>query len=128
MPDDIRMKRIEAFFREELARLVSRELRDPIFEKQIISFSEINVSRDLSNANVRVTVLGDGSSLTEIVKALNVATSFIRSEIMKVSDLRRVPRFKFHEDRTIETASKIESILDTLDIPPGEDDGLKGSD
>ncbi|MCK4719839.1 30S ribosome-binding factor RbfA [bacterium] len=128
MPDDIRMKRIEAFFREELARLVSRELRDPIFESKIISFSEIDVSRDLSNANVRVTVLGDESRLTEIVKALNAATSFIRSEIMKVSDFRKVPKFRFHEDRTIETASKIESILDTLDIPPGEDGGLKGSD
>lgn len=128
MPDNIRMKRIEAFFREELARLVSRVLHDPIFERKIISFSEIDVSRDLSTANVRVTVLGDESRLTEIVKALNVATSFIRSEIMQVSKLRNVPRFKFHEDRTIESASKIESILNMLDIPPGEDGGQKGSD
>lgn len=128
MPDNIRMKRIEAFFREELARLVSRVLHDPIFERKIISFSEIDVSRDLSTANVRVTVLGDESRLTEIVKALNVATSFIRSEIMQVSKLRNVPRFKFHEDRTIESASKIEGILNMLDIPQGEDGGQKGSD
>lgn len=118
MPDEIRMKKIEAFFRNELARLVSRELDDPVFEDKIISFPEISVSRDLSVANVKVSLLGNGSQLSEIVEALNAASGFIRNEIMQVSDLRKIPWFKFHEDRSIETASKIEGILDMLEIPP----------
>jgi ribosome-binding factor A len=122
MPDDRRIKRIESFFRDELSRLVSRELDNPIFVNVIISFPEIKVSRDLSNADVLVSVFGDGSKLTEIVKALNDAAAFIRREIMRVTELRKTPVFKFHEDRTMETASRIDGILNMLDIPPEPDD------
>lgn len=123
MPDERRMKKIESFFRDELCRLVSRELDNPIFENVIISFPDISVSRDLSVADVRVSVLGDSAKMTEIVTALNDASTFIRGEIMKVSDLRKTPKFKFHEDRTIEMASKIDGILDMLDIPPEPEEG-----
>jgi ribosome-binding factor A len=122
MPDDRRIKRIESFFRDELSRLVSRELDNPIFENVIISFPEIKVSKDLSNANVLVSVFGDSSRLTEIVKALNDAAAFIRNEIMQVTELRKTPVFKFHEDHTMETAARIDGILNMLDIPPESDD------
>jgi ribosome-binding factor A len=122
MPDERRMKKIEAFFRNELARIVSRELHDPVFENKIISFPEIRVSKDLSVADISVSVLGNGALVTEIVTALNAAEPFIRSEIMQVSELRKVPKFKFHEDHQMETASKIDRILDMLDIPPAVED------
>jgi ribosome-binding factor A len=120
MPDDIRMKRIAAFFQQEISRIVTRELKDPVFENLLISFPEIRVNRDLSVAIVMVSVLGDGSDAGRVVEALNRAEPIIRREIADVSDLRRTPRFEFREDHTIENASKIESILDMLDIPPEE--------
>ncbi len=126
MPDDIRMKRISAFFQQELARIVSRELKDPVFENKLISFPEIRVSRDLSTAQVMVSVLGNHSVQSVVVQALNKAEKLIRHEITIVSDLRRTPVFTFHEDRTMEAASKIDKILNTLDIPP--DDESSGSD
>jgi ribosome-binding factor A len=124
MPDDIRMKRISAFFQQELARIVSRELKDPVFENKLISFPEISVSRDLSTAQVMVSVLGDQSVRSVVVQALNKAEKLIRHEITIVSDLRRTPVFTFHEDHSMEVASKIDQILNTLDIPPeDESDG-----
>ncbi len=122
MPDEIRLKRIEAFFLQELARIVSRELKDPVFQNRVISFPGIKVSRDLSVAHVAVSVFGEGSDVSVIVEALNDAQPVIRREIMNVSDLRRTPVFTFHEDHTIENASRIDRILDMLDIPPEEPD------
>ncbi len=111
------MKRISALFQQELARIVARELKDPVFEGKVISFPEIAVTRDLSTAQVMVSVLGDGSATADVVRALNAAEPLIRHKIMKVANLRKVPVFEFLEDRTIETASKIEGILNMLDIP-----------
>lgn len=124
MPDDIRIKRIAAFIQKELSRIVSRELKDPVFEGKLISFGDIKVSRDLSTAHVTVSVFGKTDDLHEVVDALNSAEPHIRHEIMGVSDLRKIPTFTFHEDHTIETASKIDGILNMLDIPP-EDTGEK---
>jgi ribosome-binding factor A len=120
MPDEIRLKRIEAFFLQELSRIVSRELRNPIFEGKLICFLSTKVSRDLSIAHVAVSVLGDSKSSNEVIEALNKAEPVIRRELMKVSDLRRVPKMVFHEDRTMENAARIDSLLDSLDIPPAE--------
>ena len=124
MPDNIRMKRIESFFRKELSRIVSRELKDPVFEDKLISFTQIKISRDLSSAQVYVSVLGggDNNGTPSVVIALNKAVNLIRSEILAVSDLRRIPHFKFHEDYAIEAASKIESLLNTIEIPPEEEE------
>ena len=118
MPDDIRIKRIRALFQQELARIVSRELENPIFEGKLISFPDIKVSRDLTTARVMVSVFGDNADRAAVVAALNEAESLIRRQIMAACELRRVPVFTFVEDHTMEAASRIESILDMLDIPP----------
>src|SRR3989304_4070676 len=121
MPDDIRMKRIASFFRTELTRIVTREFKNPLFDKALITFSDIRISKDLSNAQVDVSVFGDGDLRTQVGAALNKATKLIRREIMNVSDLRKIPEFTFHEDRTIEMAAKMDQILDSLEIPPEEE-------
>ena len=120
MPDNIRMKRIEAFFRKELSRIVSRDLKDPIFQGKLISFTEIRVAKDLSTAQVDVSVLTSENDTTFVVQALNRAEALIRADLREISDLRRIPVFTFREDHTIEYASRIDSILDKLDIPPEE--------
>jgi ribosome-binding factor A len=120
MPDDIRIKRIGAFFLQELSRVVSRELRNPIFENKVISFADIKVSKDLSIAHVSVSILGDQDLLENVIKALTDAEPIIRREIREVCDLRKVPHFVFHPDRTMERAADIEKILNSLDIPPEE--------
>ncbi len=120
MADEIRMKRIAAFFLKELSRIVSRELKDPVLEGKLISFPDVNISRDLSKAHVKVSILGNGADLAEVVRVLNSAEKFIRHEIMAVSDFRRIPVFVFHKDTSIETAVRVEGILDMLDIPSDE--------
>ncbi|HDS30977.1 MAG TPA: 30S ribosome-binding factor RbfA [Firmicutes bacterium] len=120
MPDDIRVKRIASFLQRELSRIVSRELKDPIFDGKLISFNEIRVSRDLSIAHVYVSIFGDNTDLSKVVVTLTQVEPYIRSLIVKVSELRKIPTFIFHEDRTMEVAAKIDRILDSLDIPPEE--------
>lgn len=118
MPTDIRIKRIEAFLLQEISRIVFREFKDPLFENKLLSFSGIKVSRDLAIAHVSVSLLGDDNLLEEIVETLNNAESIIRREIRKISDLRKIPVFVFHCDRTMENAARIDKILDSLNIPP----------
>jgi ribosome-binding factor A len=120
MPSDIRMKKIAAFFQQELSRIISRDLKNPVFANKVITIADVKVSRDLSTARVAVSVLGNEEELHDVIDALNSAEALIRADVMHVSSLRRVPVFTFFEDRTMETASKIDKILDSLDIPPEE--------
>ncbi|HEX9746716.1 MAG TPA: 30S ribosome-binding factor RbfA, partial [bacterium] len=121
MADEIRMKKIVSFFREELNRLVTTEFSDPVFDNAFVSFPEIKVSRDMSVAHVNVSVLGDDELREKIVEILNGSSVFIRGEIRKISSLRKIPSFVFHADKSIETAAMIDGIISNLEIPPDEE-------
>jgi ribosome-binding factor A len=120
MPDYIRIKKIESYFLEQLARIVQRELKNPIFKDNLISFPSIKVSKDLSVSHVAVSVLGDEAAAKAVVEALTEAEPVIRRELRKCTDLRKTPKIIFHEDHTIEQAAKIDAILNSLVIPPEE--------
>jgi ribosome-binding factor A len=103
-----RLDRIGDLVRQELALLIQNELRDP--RLGMISVMEARVSRDLSHADVYVTVLG--ADVAPAVDALNHASGFLRSLLAKNLNLRATPRLRFIYDATIENGRKLSALID----------------
>lgn len=113
-----RTDRVGQLLREELSRLIRRELKDP--RVRTVTITDVEVSSDLMHATAYVRTLDDEISPGEAVAGLDRAAGFIRRELGRDLHLRRVPEFRFEVDTSLERVSRIEALLE--EAREGEDD------
>jgi ribosome-binding factor A len=100
-------------------------VRDPAAKDVVVS--AVRMTDDLSIARVYVRVLEEiGSDRQDaVVEALGRASGFLRREIGQRLQLRHVPKLEFYWDEVVDSALRIESILEEIREDP--DDGTEGS-
>ena len=110
-----RTDRIEDLLRSELATIIQREMRDP--RVALTTVSGVTVSRDLSHAEVRISVLGDDEERRqESLEALDRAKGYLRRLLAQRVRLRTVPELAITLDRGAEHSQRISEILEELDV------------
>jgi ribosome-binding factor A len=109
-----RLERVGDQVRDELNRLLLRELRDP--RVQMASVSRVEVSADLQHARVAVSALGSDEERDSSIAALRHAAGFLRSRLAKSLQLRATPALDFHLDRGAEHSLHISQLLEDLDV------------
>jgi ribosome-binding factor A len=110
-----RADRVAERIRSELMDLLLRgSVREPAAKDVVVS--AVRVTDDLSIARVYVRVLEEiGSDRQEsVVEALRRATGFLRRELGHRLQLRHVPALEFFWDDVVDSALRIESILDEI--------------
>ena len=109
--------RVADQIRRELGDLLLREVSDPGLAGLVIS--DVEVSRDLAHAKVYYLAPG-GADPAEREKALARAAGFLRRKLGERLRLRLVPELVFRPDTTLDTASRIEHLLETA-LPRDEE-------
>ncbi len=109
-----RTDRVGDLLRAELASIIQHEVRDP--RVGLTTVSGVTVSRDLSHAEVRISVLGDDEKRQAALEALEHARGYIRSVLARRVRLRLVPALAFKLDRGAEHSQRISEILEELDV------------
>src|SRR5688572_27506408 len=110
--------------REELSDLLLREVRDPRLGA-LISITHVEVTPDLNNARIFVSVLGDDEIQTNALKALNAAAAFFHRELKSRLQMRRVPFLVFKLDTSIAEAAE---MLAHINEATRSDETLTGKD
>jgi ribosome-binding factor A len=105
-----RVKRLNVLFQQELADLVASEIRDPRLAG-IVSITRVDVSADLQNAQVYVSVLGDADSKAGTIDALTAAAPFLRRQLLDRVRIRRIPTLHFRLDETMEEAAHLLELM-----------------
>ena len=106
-----RQLRVGEELRHALSTIFERgHFHDPILTSTPITVTEVRVTSDLRKAIVFVTPLG-GKGMEELIKALERATSYLRTQLAHYVQLRYVPDLAFQPDSTFEEVSKIEALL-----------------
>ncbi len=108
-----RVEKVGDLLRAELARIIQREVRDP--RVGLATVAGVDLSGDLSHAQVRISVLGDDETRAASIQALTSAKGFIRSCLARSVRLRTVPELVFKLDRGAEHSQRISDILESLD-------------
>jgi ribosome-binding factor A len=92
-----------------------------------VSFTDVQVSDDLRHAKVFYTFVGEEgvdvekqSSVTKIFKEISPR---LQRYLGGVLQMKYTPRLKFYYDETLESARRIEAILDGLRDETGDDYG-----
>lgn len=107
-----RLEQIADLLRAELSELLRREMQDP--RLGFVTITDVDVSPDLRNARVRVSILGDDAAQAESLRALKGAAGFLRSEVGKRVRLRTTPQFTFALDHSMEEAEQVQRALRAL--------------
>ncbi len=111
MPRDFpRTRRVAEQMQRELAVIIRDEVKDP--RLGMVSVSAVEVSKDLSNAKVFITVLGEEGKGEESVAILNKAAGFLRHALGQQMVIRTVPHLKFVHDRSLEQGAHMSALID----------------
>ncbi len=108
---NFKIERINHMIREEVSKILMLEIKDE--DIKFVTVTDCDTSNDLSYAKIYVTVL-EQEKKEETLKALNKASSFIRSELAKRIDIRNIPELKFYYDESINYGEKIDKIIDEI--------------
>ena len=125
-PRNRRLRRVDELLRQEIARLIAEEVRDP--RVGFTTVMDARVSPDLRHARVYVSVLGDDREKEAAVAALQRASGFLRGRLGAIVEMKYLPELEFELDRSLEQASRIEEILDRVRPPEQPDDESPGEE
>ncbi|ERN53272.1 30S ribosome-binding factor RbfA [Alkalihalophilus marmarensis] len=109
---NVRAHRVGEQMKKELSDIIMRELKDPRIS--FVTITGVDVTGDLQQAKVFITVLGDDEQKESTLKGLSKAKGFIRSEIGKRIRLRKTPEITFEFDESIEYGNRIETLINDL--------------
>lgn len=114
-----RQSRVSELLQRELAQLIAYELRDP--RLAFVSVTHVEVTPDLRLARVYISTLGDASTGSDAVAALEHAGGFLRRALSERVDLRFMPELRFYFDESAAASLRINALLDQVSAAPTAD-------
>jgi len=109
MSTTFRSDRAAELIRAATTKILREEVQDPGLG--FVTITQCEVSRDLQNAKIYYTILGDNDARLKAEAAFERARPFLRSRIGEEIDLRSVPEVLFRYDRSTDNAMRIDEIL-----------------
>ena len=118
--DFSRTQRVGQLLKEEISRLIRREVKDSRVE--MVTVTDVEVTRDLKYADVYVQIRGDDETKGQVIEGLESAAGFIRTRLGRELHIRRIPEIRFEIDRSQERAARINELLEQVKRSEGEED------
>ena len=107
-----RTARLDELLRQEINEVIRREVDDPRIG--FVTITDVEVSPDLSHANVWVSVIGERDDKRKTLRALSHAMPFVRQRLGRLR-LKRIPQLHIREDDTAERGTRVLQILDEIE-------------
>lgn len=109
-----RVNRVGEQMKKELGDIISRKIKDPRIG--FVTVTDVQVTGDLQQAKVYISVLGDEEQRENTLKGLAKAKGFIRTEIGQRIRLRKTPELIFEFDESMAYGNRINSLIHELQI------------
>ncbi len=113
-----RQLRVNELVKRELSAIIAREIN---FEGVLVSINAVDVTPDLKNAHVFVSVLGPATG-TSVIAKLEAHRPSLQAELSRHVVLKYTPHLVFHLDNSIERGARVLEILQDIEKRSGEDE------
>ena len=125
MNETKRQQKVAKLLLKDLSNIFQRDTKG-ILEGQFVTIADVKITPDLSIAMVYLSMM-----LVKDKEALIDRINQRKSEIRKTlgnligKQVRIIPDLKFFIDELEENALKLDNLIDSLNIPPDEDEDEK---
>lgn len=106
-----RLIRVESLLKQEISLIIQKDFRSNL---GLISITKIKISKDLANATVFYSHLGNDKEKQKSLEKLNKSTAFIKGKLGKVIRIKRIPNLIFKLDYSLESGSDVLNTLKSL--------------
>ena len=107
-----RVQKAAEAIREVVGMAILRDLRDPRVQNVTVTFVE--VSADLRQAKVHVSIMGSESEQRLCLHGLNNAAGFLQAKVAANIEMRYTPRLHFVIDQGVKRSIEVMRILQQL--------------
>ncbi len=107
-----RNQRIEKIIERELSTILLFEAKNELL--RYVSITNVMVNGDLSVATIWFTVRGDEAEVKATAQALEDAKGFLRTDLSRRLDIRKMPELRFKLDESLAYGNKIDQMLKDL--------------
>jgi len=102
-----RYQRVESLIREELNKIILRELE---FPGALVTVTEVNVQKDLDYANISVSVIPLDKN-EEVLKLLGKNRRRLQHFLLEKIHIKPMPEIRFELDTGLEKAAEMEKAF-----------------
>ena len=124
-----RAERLAEEIREQVARMIASDLKDPRIG--FVTVTRVELAHDLGHVRVHVGVLGGEAERRKTLAALQQASGFVRRELGKRLRIRHTPEIDFRYDKGLDATDRVAQLLEAerqRAEAEAEPDGLPGGD
>lgn len=104
-----RPERLAEEVREEIARMIASELKDP--RLGFVTVTRVEIAHDLRYARVFVGVLGGEAERDKSLAALRSAAGWVRRELGRRLRIHHAPEIDFRYDKGIDATDRVARLL-----------------
>ena len=116
MPNNYRLAKVSSLLKKEITLIIQNELENEVIRDNFVNISKIDLSGDLQHCRIYITSSAQKVVRREIVESLNISKNFIRSNLGKRIEMRRVPDIIFKEDIVLDKGLAVLKLLEELEI------------
>ena len=107
-------ERINAELKKQLSIILREGVNDPRVAGKMICVTDTQVDRDLTLAQVYISILGANGNEKEVIDGLHSAEGYIKSRLKNLIKLRNMPSLRFKLDTSLDYGMKISRIIDDI--------------
>ncbi len=108
-----RIDRLNSLLREVISEVIKRDVKNPQVS-ELVTVTRVEITKDLRQAKVYVSIIGSEKERKETLEALNSAAGFIGVHASKKVVLRFFPTLKFILDESVDHQMRIEELLNHI--------------
>jgi len=106
-------QRLREEIKREASDIIQRRMKDPRIG--FTTVTDVEVTMDLRQVKIFISVLGDEEARAKTVAGLERAKGFIRTELGRAIRLRHTPEVQFEYDQSLEQGARVLQLLSDVE-------------
>ena len=108
-----RLLRVRELLKREIGESIRREL--PVAEAGLVTVNDVDVTGDLKNATVFISVFGTTEHKKHAIDLLQKNRALIQAHVSKNVVMKYTPVLKFVTDDSVDRGNRVLAIIDQLE-------------
>ena len=107
-----RILRVNSEIQKAISNIIATELKNPMI-KGLITVTKVDTTSDLDQSKIYLSIFEE-ETREDVFNAIRHSAGFIRRELARSVDLRKVPFLTFYLDDSYGYGQKIETIINKI--------------